>query len=89
MRIKTHKGIKGIIISHYNGVAVKTTMNWTDTLTYTSLLSGLILTAKAKVKDLDSTNELVFLRVRSKKYEIMVAPDKEYFLIVIQNPDEE
>jgi len=89
MRIKTHKGIKGIIIAHYNGVAVKTTMNWADTVKYTSLLSSLILTARSEVKNLDSSNDLVFLRVRSKKYEIMVAPDKEYFLIVIQNPDEE
>ena len=31
-------------------------------------------------------NDLTFLRIRSKKHEIMVAPDKEYVLIVIQNP---
>lgn len=31
-------------------------------------------------------NDLTFLRVRTKKYEIMIAPDKEYLLIVIQNP---
>lgn len=29
---------------------------------------------------------MTFLRVRSKKHEIMVAPDKDYTLIVIQNP---
>ena len=32
-------------------------------------------------------NDLTFLRVRSKKHEIMVAPDKDYLLIVIQNPN--
>ena len=31
-------------------------------------------------------NDLTFLRIRSNKHEIMVAPDKEYLLIVIQNP---
>lgn len=31
-------------------------------------------------------NDLVFLRVRSKKHEIMIAPDREYVLVVIQNP---
>jgi len=31
-------------------------------------------------------NDLVFLRVRSKKHEIMIAPDREYLLVVIQNP---
>ena len=34
-----------------------------------------------------SQNDLTFLRVRSKKHEIMVAPDKDYLLIVIQNPN--
>ena len=52
--------------------------------------AGLIhqLTAKARstVRDIDPTNDLTFLRIRSKKHEIMVTPEKEYMLIVIQNP---
>jgi dynein light chain roadblock-type len=38
------------------------------------------------VETLDPKDELSFLRIRSKNREIMVAPDKEYILIVIQNP---
>jgi len=29
------------------------------------------------------------LRVTCKKYEMMIAPDKDYFLIVIQSPQED
>jgi dynein light chain roadblock-type len=29
------------------------------------------------------------LRIRSRNHEIMVAPDKEYLLIVIQDPSQE
>jgi dynein light chain roadblock-type len=36
------------------------------------------------VRDLDSTNDLVFLRIKSKHNEIMVAPDKDFMLIVVQ-----
>jgi dynein light chain roadblock-type len=45
-------------------------------------------TAKARsvVRDLDPTNDLTFLRIRSKKHEIMVAPDREFLLIVVQDP---
>jgi hypothetical protein len=32
-------------------------------------------------------DDLVFLRVRTKKHEVMIAPDKEYLLIVVQNPN--
>ncbi len=45
-----------------------------------------IMTAASVVRTLDDTDELSFLRIRSKKHEIMVAPDKEYLLIVIQDP---
>ena len=31
-------------------------------------------------------DDLTFLRIRSQKHEILVAPDKEFTLIVIQNP---
>jgi len=31
-------------------------------------------------------NDLTFLRIRSKKHEIMVAPDKDFLLVVIQDP---
>lgn len=89
MRIKTHKGVKGIIISNYAGISVKSTMSSADTAKYAGLISSLTLTARSTVKELDSQNDLVFLRVRSRKYEIMIAPDHEYILIVIQNPDEE
>jgi dynein light chain roadblock-type len=38
------------------------------------------------IRDLDSTNELKFIRIRSAKHEVMVAPDMEFILIVIQKP---
>jgi hypothetical protein len=32
--------------------------------------------------------DLTFMRMRTKKHEIMVAPDRDYLLIVIQNTNE-
>lgn len=32
--------------------------------------------ARSVVRDLDPTNDLTFLRIRTKKHEIMVAPGK-------------
>jgi len=29
---------------------------------------------------------LSFIRLRTKKHEIMIAPDKDYLLAVVQNP---
>jgi dynein light chain roadblock-type len=48
----------------------------------------LALKAAGVVRTLDESDELAFLRVRSKKHEIMIAPDKEYILVVVQTPNE-
>ena len=37
----------------------------------------------------DVREPIQFVRMRSKKHEIMIAPDANYVLIVIQNPDHE
>jgi len=40
--------------------------------------------ARSTVRDLDENNELIFLRIKSKNHEVMVAPDKDFMLIVVQ-----
>ena len=45
--------------------------------------------ARSVVRDIDPLNELTFFRVRARKQEIMVAPDKHLFLIVIQTTESE
>ena len=52
---------------------------------YTALLSQLALKAGNVVRCLDETDDLTFFRIRSRKHEIMIAPDPEYLLIVIQS----
>lgn len=72
--------------SIFLGIPVKSTLDNTTTVQYAGLMSQLADKAKSVVRDLDPSNDLTFLRVRSKKHEIMVAPDRDFILIVIQNP---
>uniref|UniRef100_A0A3Q3LZ71 Dynein, light chain, roadblock-type 1 n=1 Tax=Mastacembelus armatus TaxID=205130 RepID=A0A3Q3LZ71_9TELE len=71
-----------------NGIPVKTTLDNSTTVQYAALIHQLVMKARSTVRDIDPQNDLTFLRVRSKKNEIMIAPDKDYFLIVIQNPSD-
>jgi len=52
------------------------------------LVSQLSERAKSIVRDLDPSNELTYLRIKSKKHEVLVAPEKDFILIVVQNPPE-
>lgn len=52
-------------------------------------MSQLSERAKSIVRDLDPANELTYLRIRSKKHEVLVAPEDDFILIVVQNPPEQ
>ena len=45
--------------------------------------------AKSTIRDLDSHNELKFMRLKTSKYEILIAPDNEFILIVVQGQKSE
>ncbi|XP_032230563.1 dynein light chain roadblock-type 2 [Nematostella vectensis] len=85
-RIQGHKGVIGVIIVNSEGIPIRTTLDNSTTVQYTGLIHQLTIKARSTVRDIDPQNDLTFLRIRSKKHEIMVAPDKEYLLVVIQNP---
>jgi len=87
-RLQSHKGVQGIIVINSEGIPIKSTFDNTMTVQYSGLITQLSDMARSVVRDLDPTNDLTFLRVRSKKHEILIAPDKEYMLIVVQNPNE-
>uniref|UniRef100_A0A8C7MA08 Dynein light chain roadblock n=3 Tax=Salmoninae TaxID=504568 RepID=A0A8C7MA08_ONCKI len=86
--IQGQKGVQGIIIVNAEGIPIKTTLDNSSTVQYAGLIHQLVMKARSTVRDIDPQNDLTFLRVRSKKNEIMIAPDKDYFLIVIQNPSD-
>uniref|UniRef100_A0A8D0W4T5 Dynein light chain roadblock-type 1 n=1 Tax=Sus scrofa TaxID=9823 RepID=A0A8D0W4T5_PIG len=77
-----------VSVASLAGIPIKSTMDNPTTTQYANLMHSFILKARSTVREIDPQNDLTFLRIRSKKNEIMVAPDKDYFLIVIQNPTE-
>ena len=90
-RIQTHRGVKGLIVVKKTEMKegnqpqiVRTTMGQgEDTIKYAVRLSELAITARSLVRDLDPKNDLTFLRVTCKNYDMMIAPDRDYFLIVV------
>ncbi|CAF0946688.1 unnamed protein product [Rotaria sordida] len=83
-RIQTHKGVQGFILTSNDGSFVRSTIDNSTTMSLTGLIRTLSDKAKSCVRDLDPQNDLTFLRIRTKKQEILVAPDKDYLTIVLQ-----
>jgi dynein light chain roadblock-type len=87
-RIQSHKGVKGVMIMNSDGIPIRSNLSTDDTESYAALISQLAMKSSSVIRSLDDSDELSFLRIRSKRHEIMVAPDKDYILVVIQNPQE-
>ena len=49
-------------------------MDQVQTVQYSSLCHNLVGKARNSVRDIDSTDELTFMRMRTKRHEIMIAP---------------
>ena len=75
-RLSSHKGVVGIVIVNGDGVPIRTTLDQELAVQYAALVSQLTLKARHMVRELadDGTDDLQFLRVRSKRHEIMIAP---------------
>lgn len=75
-RLASHKGVVGIAIVNGDGVPIRTTLDPELATQYAALVSQLVLKARFMVRELaaDGTDDLQFLRVRSKRHEIMIAP---------------
>ncbi len=85
-RINTHMGVLGVIIVNKLGVAIKSTMKQDETINNGSLIMQFMDKANATIKSLHNEEDITFIKIRSAIYEIMIAPDKEFTMIVIQDP---
>ncbi|XP_014246023.1 dynein light chain roadblock-type 2-like [Cimex lectularius] len=86
-KVQMHKGVIGLIVINGEGVPIRSTLDTNVTVQYAALITHLCDKARSAVRDLDPNNDLTFLRLRSRKQEILVAPEKSYVLIVIQVQD--
>ena len=56
------------------GIPIKSTLDQATTNQYAAAHSQLAAKARSVVRDIDPQNDLTFLRFRTKKHEVMVAP---------------
>ncbi|KAL0230229.1 hypothetical protein PCE1_003791 [Barthelona sp. PCE] len=89
-RIQNHPGVLGYIIINSDGAAVRRFgMDLEEVARYSQLIMNLAAQGRSAVRDLDPRNDLNFIRIRSNKHEIMIAPEIDYTLVVIQDPTAE
>ncbi|KAG0209121.1 Dynein light chain roadblock-type 2 [Mortierella sp. NVP41] len=86
-RLSSKKNVQGVVVVNQLGLMIRSTLEASLAKQYATLMSDLVRTARQSVAQIDAQNELTFLRIRTKKHEIMICPEAEYLMIVIQTPD--
>lgn len=85
-RIEDHQNVVGVIIVDCReGQAVHSTLDAMETNYYIQHCTVLTDIARGTIRETDPTDDIQFFRIRTKKYEIMLAPEHDYLLIVLQN----
>lgn len=84
-RIEDHQNVVGVIIAYRDGQALHSTLDAMETSYYIQHCTALTAIARSTIRETDPTDDIQFFRIRTKKYEIMLAPEHDYLLIVLQN----
>jgi len=76
----------GYVVSNNTlGITAYSTFDNTASAAIVRLIANtLVYSARSAVRDIDTSNELMFLRIATKKFEYLIAPEKEFTIIVLQ-----
>eukprot|EP00755_Sulcionema_specki_P008069 Sspe_Gene.39937::Locus_19246_Transcript_10_10_Confidence_0.370_Length_588::g.39937::m.39937/K10419/DYNLRB, DNCL2; dynein light chain roadblock-type len=92
-RIANHQGVLGLlVVNPRDGSVWKAAApqggSWFDekkAATHAEKIHAFVNLTRSIVRTLSVENELTFLRLRSKKHEFIISPEKDFLLVVIQD----
>lgn len=70
-----------------DGNPIKSTFDVNSTLQFTGMFNQMADKGKNAIKQIEETDELVSLRIQTKKHEIILTPDHMNMFIVFQGPN--
>lgn len=84
-RISKQAGVQAVIVYDKDDLPVHTTVDGSMTMSLGNYCRPLEQLSRNTIRDIDPTNDLVLIRMKTKRNEIIMAPEGEYLLVVIQN----
>ncbi|SJX63341.1 related to Dynein light chain 2B, cytoplasmic [Sporisorium reilianum f. sp. reilianum] len=99
-RLSSHQGVLGcLVLSRHDGLVIRSGGQMFEPSgpgakqraemlkSVTRLVKSSVESLASDIRAIDETDELGFMRVRTKKYEIMITPNDKYLLVVLQDPN--
>ena len=77
-------GVLGTLIMKTNGLPYKTSFRETETIHYAGLVSEFVKKCRQTLEGVIWNEPITSIRVRSHKNEIIIVPDNDLILVVVQ-----
>ncbi|EFJ31121.1 hypothetical protein SELMODRAFT_88969, partial [Selaginella moellendorffii] len=82
--ISSHKGIVGTILTDSLGIPIKSSMDHATTTQYARYVALIVMKSKNLAADIEPTDTMMLVRVRTKLHELIVVPSEDYYIIIVQ-----
>ncbi|CAH2097464.1 unnamed protein product [Euphydryas editha] len=84
-RIMEDDSVEGVIMTNKEGIPILTNFNLMGATNYGLSMKRLGDMTQISAKEIDPFDEVLVLRLKTKKIEIMVVPNREFNIIVMQH----
>ncbi|XP_013161877.1 PREDICTED: uncharacterized protein LOC106113575 isoform X2 [Papilio xuthus] len=84
-RIMEDESVEGVVMTNKYGSPILTNINVMGATNYGNAMRRLGFMAQAGVKEIDPFDEVLILRLKTQKLEVMVAHHSEFNVIVLQH----
>merc|ERR1711879_165759 len=86
-RLLTQRGVVGVMCFTSEGSTVRTTLTPEETASYARVLTPFLSQAKSVSAIVNPKEDLVLLRLTTKKNELMVVPEQKYTMVAVKTLD--
>ncbi|KAG9086835.1 hypothetical protein FRC07_012974 [Ceratobasidium sp. 392] len=91
-RLSTHRNVRGVLILARQGSIIRFTgaaFEGEQGRKYAAVVKKIVDCCHAGLEDVgEEGDELKFMRMRTKRHELMISPDERYILVVLQDPSQ-
>ncbi|KPJ09946.1 Dynein light chain roadblock-type 1 [Papilio machaon] len=84
-RIMEDESVEGVVMTNKDGSPILTNINVMGATNYGTAMRRLGFMAQAGVKEIDPFDEVLILRLKTQKLEVMAAHHSEFNVIVLQH----
>jgi dynein light chain roadblock-type len=87
MRLKSHKGVFGVLVFGKDWVTLHTTLDVEETKKFGNMTKKILTTCTESLNQLDSENKIQFLQVRTTNFDCYIVLERDYCLVTLQRPE--